>query len=117
MDVAPAVLRSIAMVLLVAMPLGCFAPQYGDGHLQCSTRSPPCPSGYYCAATATCWRDGHAPPRPPGHLAAAAGGAVRVSTGGSHAASLSIGEPLVGATGAPHDHTVQFGVIRSAVSH
>ncbi len=40
--------------------VGCTAPDYGNGHLQCAPSSV-CPSGFYCAGDEHCWLDGSGP--------------------------------------------------------
>ena len=45
---------------VVALAAGCTAPNYGNGHLQCSP-SRECPSGFYCAGDDHCWRNGSGP--------------------------------------------------------
>ena len=118
---APMVSRWNSCIFVLAITLlssSCFAPSYGDGGLRCADGPTPCPDGYYCAVTATCWRNGHAPPRPPAPLTTASAGAVRVggAAGGSHNLDISIGQPLVGSAAADGDHTIQFGIMRNAVS-
>jgi hypothetical protein len=50
-----------------------------------------------------------------GHLDETAGGAVAVSAAGTHRATISLGQPLVGdAAGA--SHRIQFGLLRGAVT-
>ncbi|HEY2744064.1 MAG TPA: hypothetical protein VGL86_05560 [Polyangia bacterium] len=47
--------------ILVALALvGCTAPDYGSGHLECAANGA-CPSGYYCADDNHCWRDDSGP--------------------------------------------------------
>jgi hypothetical protein len=104
------------LVWLALVAGGCFAPSYRDGDLRCADGATACPDGYYCAVTDTCWRNGHAPPRPPAPLTAASGGGVNVTASGSHALSISVGQPLVGTASAPGDHTLQLGVMRRAAS-
>ena len=101
---------------MIFIAAGCYAPSYRDGNLRCAEGPTPCPDGYYCAVTQTCWQNGHAPPRPPAPLTAATGGAVKVGGDGTHEISLSVGQPLVGSAAATGDHTIQFGVMRGAVS-
>jgi hypothetical protein len=104
------------LALVVLFLAGCFAPSYRDGDLACADGPTRCPDGYYCAVTQTCWRNGHAPPRPPVHVAAGTGGGVNVMASGAHSMSLSVGLPVVGTATASGDHVVQLGVMRSAVS-
>jgi hypothetical protein len=103
---------------------GCFAPTYPDGQLQCAPVTLQCPEGFNCVAngtTATCYKNGHEPPRPPVHLTMGAGGAIKVSDGmaGDHTTTIAIGVPL--STSAkpamPTDHTIELGVMRNAVDH
>ncbi len=49
------------VVALAALAIGCSAPEYGDGHLQCAP-SGACPAGFYCAGDDHCWRTGSGPP-------------------------------------------------------
>jgi len=53
------------LVLLAATCMGlvaCFSPKYRSGDLQCSPHDAhPCPTGYYCASTNTCWQNGSSP--------------------------------------------------------
>ncbi|HEX6838090.1 MAG TPA: hypothetical protein VF334_16040 [Polyangia bacterium] len=49
------------LVALTALAIGCTAPDYGNGHLQCAP-SRVCPSGFYCAGDDHCWRNGSGPP-------------------------------------------------------
>src|SRR5256885_13108646 len=46
---------------------GCFAPRYQNGNLRCPDQQ--CPSGYHCAADATCWQNGSDPGLPGADLA------------------------------------------------
>jgi hypothetical protein len=113
----------ITLVLLTLALGACFSPKYTDGSLHC-TPNPndprpgqgTCPDGYHCAVTNTCWALGHNPPRPPAHFTAAGGGAVNVSAPMTHAATLSVGQPLATTAQAAGDHTIQFGLLRDAVS-
>jgi hypothetical protein len=113
----------IAFALVFLAAAACFAPKYTDGSLHC-TPNPndptpgkgTCPDGYHCAVTNTCWLDNHNPPRPPAHFTAAGGGAVKISAPMSHGTTLSIGQPLASTAKATNDHTVQFGLLRGAVS-
>lgn len=52
--------RALASFVLAAAALGCTAPDYGNGHLQCAP-SGACPSGFYCATDQRCWLDGSGP--------------------------------------------------------
>jgi hypothetical protein len=108
-------MRSTIVLLALALT-GCFAPSYRDGDLVCADGPTRCPDGYYCAVTKTCWRNGHAPPRPPIHITAGTGGAVDVTAAGAHQMTISVGQPLVGTASATGDHTLQLGLVRSAVS-
>ena len=49
---------SVAAVFALA---GCTSPSFGNGHLQCASSGRICPSGFYCANDAHCWRNGTAP--------------------------------------------------------
>lgn len=41
---------------------GCFSPKYKNGDLKCDPHDAhPCPSGYYCASTNSCWQGGAVP--------------------------------------------------------
>jgi hypothetical protein len=51
-------MRLVAVALFV---VGCSAPNYGNGHLQCATGRV-CPSGFYCAEDEHCWHNGSGPP-------------------------------------------------------
>jgi hypothetical protein len=109
------------VLLITAGWAGCFAPSYVDGNLRCADGATPCPDGYYCAIThagqpGSCWRNGHAPPRPAAPVTVSAGGAVGVTSPQSHGLSISVGQPLVGSASAAGDHTLQLGVMRGAVS-
>jgi hypothetical protein len=107
----------IALLLLFSIAaVGCFSPQYKDGDLHCAPTTMVCPDGYHCAVTGTCYKDGHNPPRPPGHFTAAGGGAVDVKAAGTHQVTLSVGQPLASSASAMGDHTVQFGILRDAVT-
>ena len=46
---------------LVLAAVGCFAPKYNNGDLQCQAGSHPCPDGYHCASNNTCWKNGMDP--------------------------------------------------------
>jgi hypothetical protein len=49
--------RWLGWVLLLS---GCiYNPSVGDGVQKCSSGSPSCPDGYYCAPDAHCWKKGH----------------------------------------------------------
>ena len=98
---------------------GCYSPKYHSGDLKCAAGPTPCPDGYHCAITHTCWKNGHEPPRLPGHFAPGAGGAVNITSANSHHGTLSIGQPLAGAarSSSPTDHTIEFGIVRDTVTH
>jgi hypothetical protein len=64
-------MRPPVLALLLAA-IGCTAPNYGNGHLQCAPGDV-CPSGFYCAADEHCWRFGSGP----------SGGVVDLATNGS----------------------------------
>jgi hypothetical protein len=51
---------ALAVAIMFAATAGCSAPDYGNGHLQCAPGEV-CPSGFYCAADARCWRTGSGP--------------------------------------------------------
>jgi len=48
------------LVAVTLVAIGCTAPNYGSGHLQCAPDGA-CPSGFYCAADQHCWRNGSGP--------------------------------------------------------
>src|SRR5689334_15899571 len=49
--------RSSAFAVLALS--GCFSPEPPDGAFTCNPGARPCPSGYYCATSNTCWKLGH----------------------------------------------------------
>jgi hypothetical protein len=104
------------LLLLALFAGGCFSPKYKSGDLHCEAGATPCPDGFHCAVDGTCWQNGHDPPRRPAHLTAAGGGGVSVQVPNSHRAGLSCGQPLTGSPSAAGNHTVQFGLLRSAVT-
>jgi hypothetical protein len=98
---------------------GCFSPKYSNGTLHCAAGPTPCPDGYYCT-NGTCWQNGQKPPRPPVHIATGAGAGISIKDGMAtdHGATIMIGVPL-STTAKPAvatDHTVQFGLMRNAVT-
>src|SRR5262245_44715122 len=111
------VVASLALLAAAAAAVtGCFSPSYRDGDVRCAAGTSRRPDGDYCAVTGTCWRNGHAPPRPPAPLTTATGGGVGISAPDDHRLTISVGQPLAGSGSAPGDHTVQLGVMRGAVS-
>src|SRR5262245_7663209 len=47
-------------LVAAALAGGCFAPEYGSGHLSCQ-EARACPEGFYCATDNRCWRKGDEP--------------------------------------------------------
>lgn len=54
----------VLWILTISLGLpSCFSPKYKNGDLKCDPHDAhPCPNGYYCASTNTCWQNDSIPP-------------------------------------------------------